>query len=236
MTKSRNINRKAWKPTDDELASFRALYPSTTSKALAERFGVAVTQVCSLAHRLGLKKSAEFLASPASGRLDGVRGSANRFQKGGESWNKGRKLPGHGSPVAQFKPGQMPHNHLPIGSFRIAVGYLQIKLTDTGYPPRDWVMYHRHVWAQVHGPIPEGHMVVFKGERLTEAALITADGLECVTREEHMRRHTFHRYGPEIAGLVLARSALSRQINKRARHGGPQSEPTDKEAQHAKQH
>lgn len=238
MTKSRNINRKAWRPTEAELATFALLYPDAQANALAQRFGVATTQVYSLAKRLGLKKSPAFLASAKSGRLDGVRGSETRFQKGNEPWTKGRKLPGYGSPVGQFKQGQLPHNYLPIGSLRMAVGYLQIKLSDTGYPPRDWVMYHRHVWEQAHGPIPAGHMVVFKGERLTDAALITADGLECVTREEHMRRHTFHQYGPEVAGLVQMRGQLTRQINKRSRQSGQADRlqtNTDKEVCHAQQ-
>lgn len=235
MTQSKNVNRKSWKPTKDELDTFRALYPCTASKSLAEQFGVAITQVYSLAKRLSLRKSDEFLASPASGRLDGVRGTSTRFQKGAVPWTAGLKLPGHGNPATQFKPGQMPHNHLPIGSFRIAVGYLQIKLTDTGYPPRDWVMYHRHVWALAHGPIPPGHMVVFKGERVTDPALITIDILACVSREEHMRRHTFHQYGPEVAGLVIARGHLTRQINKRSRQASRADNlqtNTDEEVRH----
>lgn len=219
MTTSRNINRKAWRPTEAEVALFTQLYPDQRSAELATRFGKDQKQVYALANRLGLKKSPEFLASAASGRLSAGHqlGVEHRFVKGQPSPTKGMRLPGHGSPVTQFKPGQKPHNALPIGSLRIGVGYLQIKLYDTGYPPRDWVMYHRHVWEQAHGPIPEGHVVMFKKERVTDPALITPDVLECVSKAEQMSRNTFHQYGPEIASLVQLRGQLIRQINKRSK-------------------
>lgn len=222
MTKSRNLIRTKWRPTEAEIELVRRNFPDSKTADLAQALGVAYHQVTTLAKRIGVAKSDEFLNGPAGNRLDGVRGASSRFTKGNVPWTKGKKLPGFGSKETQFKPGQSPVNRLPLGSFRIASAqggsYLQIKLTETGYPPHDWVMYHRHVWEQARGPIPEGHMVVFKGERSTNPDEITVDRLECISKQEHMQRHTFHQYGPEIASVVHLRSAITRQINKRAEH------------------
>lgn len=41
----------------------------------------------------------------------------------------------------------------------------------------------RRVWERVHGPVPEGHTVVFRpGMRTTANAEITVDRLECIVR------------------------------------------------------
>jgi hypothetical protein len=221
MTKSRNINRPKWRPSEVDIERVRSEFANTLTADLAKALGVEYHQVVKLAKRLGIKKSAEFLGGSDSGRLDGVRGSSSRFQPGQKPWNTGMKGLQTAPVASRFKPGQKPLNWLPVGSFRVmsaeSGSYLQIKLTDTGYPPRDWVMYHRHVWEQAHGPIPEGHMVVFKGPHTTDPEQITPDILECISRVEHMKRHTFHQYGPEIAGCVLLRSAITRQINRRVK-------------------
>lgn len=84
-------------------------------------------QVYRKAQSLGLKKSAAYLAGPASGRLDGKRGESGRFRKGVTQWNKGKPgTTGHhpNTRRTQFKKGSMSgaaqHNYVPIGSTRIS--------------------------------------------------------------------------------------------------------------------
>ncbi len=218
MTTSRNRIRKRWKPSAADLEMMRRHYPTTKTEILARLFDVAYHQVHRLAGRLGLRKDPEWLAGPESGRLDGKLGMGTRFKPGNQPWTQGRKGIRQ-SPRTEFKPGSRPWNYAPVGSFRVSKdGYLQIKLTDTGYPPKDWVMYHRHVWQQAHGPIPDGYIVAFlPGRFSSEADEITPDRLELVCRREWMLRHTFHQYGPEIASAVQLRGAITRQINKRAK-------------------
>ncbi len=223
MTKSRGINRPRWRPLPWELELVRQHFATSRTADLAAALGVAYHQVAKLADRLGLRKSEEWLNGPDGGRTDGKRGLGTRFQKGQPGWNKGRKLGSEWCKATQFKPGQKPQNHLPIGSLRVqSSGYLQVKLTDTGYPPRDWVMYHRYVWEQAHGPVPTGHLVVFRdGRKRAEASEITLDVIECITRQEHMRRHTCHQYGPELASVVQLRGALTRAIRNREKESQP---------------
>jgi hypothetical protein len=60
--------------------------------------------------------------------------------------------------------------------------------------------------------------VVFRdGRRRHDPAQITLDVLECITRQESMRRNSMHAFGPEVAGLIQLRGVLSRAINRRAK-------------------
>lgn len=106
-----------------------------------------------------------------------------------------------------------------VGTLRIAEGQLQKKVND-GFPyMRRWVAVQRLVWEAANGPIPPGHIVVFKDGRIrTEEAQITLGVLELISRGENMRRNSVHtRYPKEVALLVQLRGAINRQINKRAK-------------------
>jgi hypothetical protein len=70
-------------------------------------------------------------------------------------------------------------------------------------------------WEAVHGPLPIGKIVIFSDHDRRNFAL---SNLLAVTRAEHMRRITYHRYPKELARLIQLRGALNRQINKRERN------------------
>lgn len=220
MTKSRGINRTRWQPTLADIIMVQRHFATTRTADIAAALGVAYHQVAKLADKLGLRKSEEWLNGPDSGRTDGKRGLGTRFQPGQVPPNKGKKLGSDWCKDTQFRPGQKPANYAPPGSLRVAThGYLQIKLHDTGYPPHDWVMYHRHVWEQAHGPVPAGHVVAFKdGRRRVKPDEITLEVLECVSREEHMRRNTVHNLPPQLVEVVRLRSVLTRAINTKERN------------------
>jgi hypothetical protein len=224
VTKSRGINRPRWRPTEQQLERLREAFATTRTQELADEFGATYSAVAKRASEMGLRKSEAWLAGPAGGRLDGVRGMGSRFQPGHVPWTKGRK----GviiSPSTVFKPGHRPHNAAALGSLRIGPsGYLQIKVRETGYPPHDWMMYHRYVWEQAHGPVPEGHLIAWKDQRQRSAdpEQIRVELLECVSRAEHGRRNSVHRHGPEIAQLSRLRGVLTRILNRQeeVRDGG----------------
>lgn len=93
-------------------------------------------------------------------------GRKGNFQKGQESWNKGKKLSEYCSPEAiermrktQFKKGNIPYDWKPVGSERINVeGYVEIKIQE----PNKWQLKHRYVWERHNGPIPEGMIITFR--------------------------------------------------------------------------
>ncbi|HHN3312994.1 TPA: HNH endonuclease signature motif containing protein, partial [Pseudomonas aeruginosa] len=160
------------------------LYPDMPNEVLAARLNKTLQQICSKAYRLGLKKSPEF-----SKKIRQDWGSATRFKK-----------------------GQKPHTWLPVGSTRISAdGYLQRKISDTGYPPRDWKGIHILLWEEHFGPIPTGHCVCFKDNNKQNVVI---DNLELITRAERMRRNSIHRYPPELKSAIRVISKLKRTIQE----------------------
>ena len=186
------MNGKPW--TADELDALRRLYPDHTADVVGRVIGRAAGSVHAKANQLHIRKSAAFLASVKSGRVQ--RGQqdprivATRFKPGQAPWNKGKSYQAGGRSVeTQFKPRrpEESRNYLVIGSLRISSkdGYLERKVTDDPRlaPARRWVGVHRLVWEAAHGPIPRGHVVCFKdGQRTAVLEEITLDRLECISR------------------------------------------------------
>ena len=218
--------RRPW--TEPELALLQLGFADSRTDDLALALGRSYTTVAQKAATLRLRKSAAYLASPESHRLDGLKGMGTRFQPGVPSWNKcvkGRVGVQEGCRATQFKKGGMTgaaqHNYVPLGSLRITKdGYLERKMNDTHpTPARRWIAVHRLIWEAAHGEIPQGHLVVFRpGRKTTELANVKLDELELVTRAENMLRNSVHtKYPPEVARLVQLRGALTRQINSKAK-------------------
>lgn len=215
--------RRVWHAL--ELAFVREHYPHFATEDIAHVLGRPVRQVYSTAYLLGVHKTHEYLASAASGRIRGQQhtGRLHRFPKGHVPWNKGRPMPEHvrtAAAATQFKPGHRPQTWVPVGSTRLSKDRtLQVKLTDTGYTPRDWVPLALLVWEAAHGPAPAGHVVVARPPlRIpTNPLAICAADLECITRAELMRRNSIHARLPKpLVEVARLRGALKRQINRLA--------------------
>lgn len=224
MTRSRNIlaPKRFW--TDDEVAILRERYPDMRTEDLALEMGRTARQVYQAANNRGLTKSHAFRSSQASGRWKRGHhsGRTTQFPKGHVPANKGTRRPGYAPgrmKASQFPKGHRPHTWKPVGHLRVnADGYLDRKITDDGPPQRHWRAVHRLVWEQAKGPVPRGHVVVFKpGRRTTNVEAITLDAVELIDRRELMRRNTVHNYPHPIPQLVQLRGVLIRKINKRTR-------------------
>lgn len=221
--------RKPW--TKAQVEILRCNYPFLPTHLVASMCGHSEKSTYQKASVLELAKSAEYLTSPESGRLhrNDNRGGHSRFKRGNVPHNKGLRRPGWAPgrmAATQFKKGDRlgaaQHNYVPIGSLRVSKdGYLERKVTDdpSFVPNRRWVSVHRLVWEAAHGPVPQGHAVVFlPGRRTADLAAITLDGLELVSRAELMRRNSYHtRYPKEVAQLIQLKGALNRKINRRSR-------------------
>lgn len=220
MTKSRRIlpTRELW--TAEQVAVLARLYSDTPTTEVAKQLGTSVSRTFAKADRLGLKKSAAYLASKAACRLrkgDTV-GEQHRFKKGCTPWNKGMKGVCFGGEATQFKPGQQPHNERPLGSYRISRdGNLQRKISnDKGSNSKRWRCVHELIWVEANGAVPAKHIVVFKpGMHSTTLEEITLAKVECISLADNMRRNTCHRYGKDIAQLIQLRGAITRQLNQR---------------------
>lgn len=215
------MQKRRW--TDDEVRVLREQYPHTRTADIAAALGRTVTQLYAKADQLGVKKTAEFLISENSGRLDGVRGSGTRFQKGITPWNKGTKgITGQHENCqrTQFKKGHFSGRaaevYKPIGTERLSKdGYLERKIHD-GMPLQSrWRAVHIVRWEEINGPLPKGHALVFRD---SDKSNTDPSNMELVTRAELMRRNSYHtNYPKEIATVIQLRGAVVRQINRRAK-------------------
>lgn len=230
MTKSkgtRKVPHRLWTAVDE--AWLRQAYPNTSATVIAGILDRPVTQVHSKARRMGLAKAPGFVAEQARRDLLGKADHAFRkhqFPKGSVPPNKGVKgwQSGGRSAQTQFTKGVMPHNWLPVGSYRVnrADETLERKVTDLPGPPNvRWKPVSRLVWEAAHGPVPAGHMVVFKpGRKSLVLEEITLDAVECISKAEHARRNSIHNLPPELADLARLRGQLNRAINRKAKEAG----------------
>jgi hypothetical protein len=117
-----------------------------------------------------------------------------------------------GDGPGRFKKGERRgaahRNYVPIGTERITRdGYIERKVTDDPalVPARRWVPVHRIVWEEAHGPIPEGHALVFLDGDPQNIAL---ENLRCVHRGVLQRLN--HRANRVKAGKLKgeARTAM----------------------------
>lgn len=224
--------KKTWTPAED--AILRARVPQERTQDVAASLGRSVSSTYQRARILGIKKSAEYLASPAACRTNGRQGMGTRFEKGHVPANKGIAhrpgwAPGRMA-VNQFKPGVRAgiaaKNWMPIGTINLVDGYLRIKVREAlpgeayGYGnTRVWPLLQRHVWQQAHGPVPSNHVIVFRDGNTQNCDL---SNLECISRPELMKRNSLHNLPKPIAQAYQLIGALNRQIRKRARDGQEQ--------------
>lgn len=224
MTKSRGIHapRRAW--SDFELEVMRMHYPRTLNADLAELFSRTSHSVYHRAGILGLHKDPQWVADVARERSlrPDHKGRELRFKKGNVPWCAGTKgVVGvhENSRKTQFKARrpEESRNYIPIGGHRVNNdGYLDRKIRDDGPPQNRFERVHRLVWIEANGPIPDGHIVVFRdGRRSSVLEEITADRLECITNAEHLRRRSIHRLPPELAAVARLRGRLTRAIHER---------------------
>lgn len=172
-------------------------------------FGRPDRAIYSKAKLLGLKRCDEYLASEHACRLrrGDNTGEATRFQKGNYAWNKGLHFVSGGRSVeTQFGKGNLPHNHVPVGTEVMGTdGYLKVKVAE----PNQWEWTHRRNWEAAHGPIAKGLALVFKDRNRTNCDV---DNLELLTRSQLMLRNTIHRYPPELKDTIRQLGKFNKAI------------------------
>lgn len=86
---------------------------------------------------------------------------------------------GHSKGIeTQFKKGNIPHNHKPVGyEFTRDDGYIEIKIAE----PNKWVLKHNYIWEKEYGKIPKGYSVTFLDQNKNNFDL---DNLKLIKRED----------------------------------------------------
>lgn len=139
-------------------------------------------------------------------------GLTGHFQKGNVPSNKGKKMPKelyNKAKPTMFKSGHKPANTRPVGTIeKRSDTYWWKKISEDKVPARrNWKQIHRILWEEANGPVPEGHVIIFKDGNTDNLDL---DNLMMVTMQERllMARHgLFVKDYPELteSGAVLAK-------------------------------
>ncbi|HCL4132412.1 TPA: HNH endonuclease [Pseudomonas aeruginosa] len=216
-------SRRFW--TAEEEQTLRDRYPTEDTAALAAELGCSVPRLYAKANAMGLNKTEAYMEAclQRCGELRAESGKSTRFQPGKQSWNAGMKGLHFGgrSAETQFKPGQINGRAAllvqPVGAERISKdGIRQRKIRADGPFHKRWKSVHSIMWEEVHGPIPDGHIVVFRAGADRENIVI--ENLELITRGECMKRNTIHNYPPEVKSVIRLVGKLKRTIAEAERH------------------
>ena len=188
------------------------LYPHHSTKYIAELLGVTISKVYNTAWAANVKKSAEYMLTPESGRI--IEPSvANQFKPGHTPHNKGKQISAEiYEKVAptMFKKGNKPHNTKPNGTINIRADktgrlYQYIKIKDC-----QWELLQRYVWTQANGEIPPGSVVIFLDGNYLNCEL---NNLQVISRRENMARNTIQRYPAELQEVMKLTCKLKRKTN-----------------------
>ncbi len=136
-------------------------------------------------------------------------GLTGRFEKGNIPPYKGKKLPPEikaKTAKTQFKKGNIPRNSCAVGTIKKTDRYW-IKVRNEGGQKKCWQPYHRYLWEQAYGPIPEGYYVEYKDNNPMHCTL---DNLVLVSRREHvwMNLRQLKTNNPDINAAALALAKL----------------------------
>lgn len=105
-------------------------------------------------------------------------GRTGRFQPGQKPFNKGLKCCNGNNTATRYKKGSRPHNWLPVGSERVVLGIVEVKIAE----PHQWQSKHSLIWERHHGQtVPPSHVVIFADQ---DRANFSPENLLLVSRGE----------------------------------------------------
>jgi hypothetical protein len=203
--------RKYW--SKEEIQEVKKLYPNNYTIDIANHFDVDVRKVYSIAFKLGLKKSAEFLKMELTRQADRLKvaGKAFHFQPGHESHNKGQKMSKElyeKCSKTMFKSGNEPHNTKYDGYERTTVdGYIEVRIKKGVFK-----LKHRLIYEQNYGQIPKKMYVIFKDKNKLNFDI---NNLELISLKEHMVRNSIQRFPKELKQLIHLNQKLKKLTNEK---------------------
>jgi len=141
------------------------------------------------------------------------------FKKGHQTWNKGLHYQAGGRcRETQFKKGNIPPNHKPVGTERISYGKIQLKIAE----PNKWEWLATLIWQSVHKKaLPEGCIIRFANEDITD---YSPENLVAITKAQnavlnHLHIHTYDADSLKAALLIcdlkMQQSKRKKRRNKR---------------------
>ena len=207
----------------EDVKQILELYPNHKAEFIAEKFGVPVSKIYKTAARYKIKKSPEFLSSPNSGRIQKGQhlSPETRFKKGSKVATKVKRMEAFFKKemkMKKWRDGLWKKGHKPINTakdgdirWREGLGYFHIRISED-----NWVLYHRFLWEQTYGKIPEGFNIVFVDGNRKNCDI---SNLKCISDAELASLNTIQRYPKELVQLMQLNGKLKKQIDKSSNNG-----------------
>lgn len=198
--------------SDNQL--IKILYPYVPTNELAEYMNISVKQLYQRTFSLGVKKNPIIKYKMNKGLIL-TAGRNSRFQKGHQPFNKGKKMNVEVYSKVQktmFKKGNKPANTKEPNATSIRTDkggrmYYYSKIKDGM-----WVLTHRLMWEQAHGPIPAKHIVRFiDGDTMN----LQLSNLECIPMSENANRNTIHRFPDDLKKVIRLKAKLNKHIKNK---------------------
>jgi len=161
-------------------------------------------------------------------RLGYSNGCDTRFKKGIKYFEPKKGV--HYSPRTEWKKGHITHNKKPVGSIVFSDRYLRIKVAE----PDKWEFYHRYVWEQNNGPVPEGMLVIFLDKNPMNCSI---ENLTLVSMAENATIKKYHVKDTELrkTAINIARLTIrTKELEKGSNNHGKSSDQGEKTVQAAK--
>lgn len=148
-------------------------------------------------------------------------GLTGRFEKGHVPFNKGRKgWSAPGTEATRFRPGRLPHNTKPVGWERKddeGFTYVKVRMRPSRSDCNDnFAAKHRLIWEEAHGPVPPGHVVIFKDGDRENFAL---SNLALVSWQENqiLNRRGLRSSDPALTEAGIAAAKVRAELFRRKR-------------------
>jgi hypothetical protein len=201
--------RNFW--TQEQIDTVVKLYPDMKTQDIADIIGRTKSSVYSLAYNLKLHKSEDFIKRMLLIEADKLRilGRQHQFKKGIVPQNKGKKMSSETyekCKVSFFKKGHKPHNTKYDGyEIKTQDGYKMVRVSVNKF-----VLLHRKIWTEKHGPILKGHIIIFKDGNSNNCDI---SNLEMISMKKNVIRNQTHHYPEELKQTIKLKNQLLKQIN-----------------------
>ena len=219
--------RKLW--TIEEVSKVGELYPDMECADIAKIMGCRLDQIYYIAYKNRFEKSLAYRQSMAAKKNFKIAGKKYVFAKGHTPINKGRKMEDYVPPESlariqssQFKKGRRNFNELEDGAITIREDKSKRPYKFIRIAKAKWKSYQVHVWEQAHGPIPPGHVIIFKNYDTLNCEL---SNLEMITKSENMLRNSIHNYPEDIKEAIYTLRKLKKKINGKEQNPRPTQSP-----------
>jgi len=215
--------RKLW--TNEEIKKVGELYPDMECADIAKIMGCRLDQIYYIAYKNRFEKSLAYRQAMAAKKNFKIAGKKYVFAKGHTPINKGRKMEDYVPPESlariqssQFKKGKRNFNELEDGAITIREDKTKRPYKFIRIAKAKWKSYQVHVWEQAHGPIPPGHVIIFKNYDTLNCEL---SNLEMITKSENMLRNSIHNYPEDIKEAIYTLRKLKKKINGKEQNSRP---------------